>query len=202
MPRIQADSVAEHKQLIRKRLLDAATDLFAEVGYDETTFSDLAAEAGVGRTTIYDYFSDKEDLLASLIEEELPATLDAMVLALPDDVPIVERLEALIRALVEFVATDPTLGYLLHREVPKLGPQAARRAQSAHAGLIGEFVGLLSAGVDQGVLKPLPLDLLGHLVQDLVMSGAKILIDAPNPSERLGEVTDAVVEVAMGGIRA
>ena len=202
MPRIQADSVTEHKALIRKRLLDAATDVFAEVGYDQTTFADLAAEAGVGRTTIYDYFSDKEDLLASLIEEELPVTLDAMVAGLPDGVPTTDRLEALLRALVEFVATDPTLGYLLHREVPKMGPEAARRAEAAHAGLIGEFVGLLSDGVAQGVLKPLPLDVMGHLVQDCVMSGAKILIDAPNPSERLDEVTDAVVSVVLGGIRA
>jgi hypothetical protein len=41
---------------------------------------------------------------------------------------------------------------------------------------------------------------MGHLVQDLVMSGAQLLIDAPNPSQRLTEVTDAVVEVTFGGI--
>lgn len=202
MPRIQADTVAEHKQLIRKRLLDAATELFADMGYEQTTFADLAAEAGVGRTTIYEYFRDKEDLLASLVEEELPATFDAMLATLPADVPTVDRLEALVRALVEFVATDPTLGYLLHREVPKLTGEARDRTEAAHTALIGEFVGLLSVGVAEGSLRALPLDVMGRLVQDCVMSGAKVLIDAPNPSERLGEVTDAVVAVVFGGIRA
>jgi AcrR family transcriptional regulator len=200
MPRIQADTVAEHKQLVRRRLLAAATDLFAELGYEETTFADLAAEAGVGRTTIYEYFRDKDDLLATLVEEELPATIDTMVAALPVGVPTVERLEALVRALVEFVATDPTLGYLLHREVPKLGLEARARVGAAHRGLVGEFIELLRAGVAEGVLRPIPLDVMGHLVQDLVMSGAQLLIDAPNPSQRLTEVTDAVVEVTFGGI--
>lgn len=200
MPRIQAETVAEHKQVVRRKLLDAATDLFAEMGYEETTFSDLAAEAGVGRTTIYEYFKDKEDLLASLIEEELPIVLDAMVDGLPSGVPTVERLEALIRALVEFVATDPTLGYLLHREVPKLSGESSKRAAEAHMGLVDEYVDLLRTGLMEGSLRPIPADVLGALVQDSIMSGAKVLIDAPNPSDRLEEVTDAVVAFILHGI--
>lgn len=200
MPRIQADTVAEHKALVRQRLLAAATVLFAEIGYEETTFADLAAEAGVGRTTIYEYFRDKEDLLATLVEDELPATVDTMVAALPEGVPTLERLEALLRALVEFVALDPTLGYLLHREVPKLSGDARRRVEAAHRGLIGEFIGLLRAGQAEGVLCPIPLDVMGHVLQDIVMSGAQILIDSPEPSRRLGEVTDAVVAMALHGV--
>ncbi|MEX1279407.1 MAG: TetR/AcrR family transcriptional regulator [Acidimicrobiia bacterium] len=200
MPRIQADTVAEHKRMIRRRLLDAAMDVFADLGYEQTTFAELAAEAGVGRTTIYEYFRDKEDLLATLVEEELPATFEAMLAALPDGVPTITRLEALVRALVEFVATDPTLGYLLHREVPKLSGEAQRRAEAAHVALVGEFIGLLRAGVAEGSLRPLPLDVMGRLLQDCIMSGSKILIQAPNPSDRLGEVTDTVVEFVFAGI--
>lgn len=200
MPRIQAETVAEHKLVVRRRLLDAATDLFAEMGYEETTFSDLAAEAGVGRTTIYEYFKDKEDLLASLIEEELPVVLDKMVDDLPSGVPTVERLEALIRALVEFVATDPTLGYLLHREVPKLSGESSARAAEAHMGLVHEYVDLLRSGVMEGSIRSLPADVLSALVQDAIMSGAKVLIGAPDPKERLGEVTDAVVAFILHGI--
>lgn len=200
MPRIQAETVAEHKVLVRQRLLTAATVLFAEIGYEETTFADLAAEAGVGRTTIYEYFKDKEDLLATLVEEELPVTVDTMVENLPEGVPTLERLEALLRALVEFVALDPTLGFLLHREVPKLSGSARRRVEAAHRGLIGEFIGLLRMGQAEGVLVAVPLDIMGRVVQDIVMSGAQILIDSPEPSARLTEVTDTVVAMAIRGI--
>jgi AcrR family transcriptional regulator len=199
MPRIQADSVAEHKAVIRRRLLDASMTLFSELGYEATTFADLAAEADVGRTTIYEYFSDKEDLLASLVEAELPQTIDEMLSRLPDGSGT-DRLVALARAMVEFIALDPTLGLLLHREVPKLNQEARVRVERAHLDLIHEFVSLIRGGVERGELRDLPLDVLGRLVQDIIMSGAKVLIDAKDPHARMDEVTDAVVEVLLHGI--
>ncbi len=199
MPRIQADSVAEHKAVIRRRLLDASMTLFSELGYEATTFGDLAAEADVGRTTIYEYFSDKEDLLASLVEEELPQTIGEMLERLPDGSGT-DRLVALARAMVEFIALDPTLGLLLHREVPKLNQEARVRVERAHLDLIHEFVSLIRGGVERGELRDLPLDVLGRLVQDIIMSGAKVLIDAKDPHARMDEVTDAVVEVLLHGI--
>ncbi len=201
MPRIQADTVEEHKVLVRRRLLDAAMELFSEMGYEATTFADLAAEAGVGRTTIYEYFSDKEDLLASLVEEELPLTIGAMLDRLPTESSGVDRLAALARAMVEFVATDPTLGMLLHREVPRLTQGAKVRVERAHLDLIHEFVSLIRAGVADGELRELPLDVMGRIVQDIIMSGAKVLIDAPDPRTRMDEVTEAVVSILLSGIR-
>ena len=199
MPRIQAESVAEHKAIIRRRLLDASMTLFSELGYEATTFGDLAAEADVGRTTIYEYFTDKEDLLASLVEEELPQTIGEMLERLPEGSGT-DRLVALARAMVEFIALDPTLGLLLHREVPKLNQEARVRVERAHLELIHEFVSLIRGGVARGELRELPLDVLGRLVQDIIMSGAKVLIDAEDPHARMEEVTDAVVEVLLHGI--
>ncbi len=200
MPRIQAETVEEHKTLVHRRLLDAAMLLFSEMGYASTTFADLAAEAGVGRTTIYEYFSDKEDLLASLVEEELPLTISAMLDSLPEGSSGVERLAALAKAMVEFVATDPTLGMLLHREVPGLSQGAKARVERAHLDLIHEFVSLIRGGVASGDLRSLPLDVMGRIVQDIIMSGAKVLIDADDPRARMDEVTDAVVSILLHGI--
>jgi AcrR family transcriptional regulator len=192
MPRIQAESVAEHKLVIRRRLLDASMALFSEIGYEATTFADLAAEADIGRTTIYEYFSDKEDLLASLVEEELPQTISEMLARLPDGSGT-DRLVALARELVELL--------LLHREVPKLNQEARVRVERAHLDLIHEFVSLIRGGVERGELRELPVDVLGRLVQDIIMSGAKVLIDAPDPKARMEEVTDAVVDILLHGIQ-
>lgn len=202
MPRIQAGSVQEHKMVMRKRLLGAAQVLFGELGYGPTTFSDLASEAGIGRTTIYDYFSDKDDLLASLVEEELPAVLSEMLSQLPTDGPIADRLAILVRQLIRFVATDPISGLLLHRDVVSLNDDAKRRIEVAHLELIHELISLLRAGVQAGELRQMPLDLMGRFVQDLIMSGAQILIDAEDPTARMKEVTDTVVAMLFEGIRA
>lgn len=46
---------------VRERLVAAAFDLFEERGFEQTTVDDIAARAGVGRTTFFRHFRAKED---------------------------------------------------------------------------------------------------------------------------------------------
>jgi TetR/AcrR family transcriptional regulator, fatty acid metabolism regulator protein len=50
----------------REEILKAAQEVFAKKGFQEATVSDVAQLAGVSDTTIYEYFSTKEDLLFSI----------------------------------------------------------------------------------------------------------------------------------------
>jgi TetR/AcrR family transcriptional regulator, fatty acid metabolism regulator protein len=50
----------------REEILKAAQEVFAKKGFQEATVSDVAQQAGVSDTTIYEYFSTKEDLLFSI----------------------------------------------------------------------------------------------------------------------------------------
>jgi AcrR family transcriptional regulator len=47
----------------RERLVDAAFALFGERGFDHTTVDDIAARAGVGRTTFFRHFGAKEQVI-------------------------------------------------------------------------------------------------------------------------------------------
>lgn len=47
----------------RARLVDAALQLFAEQGYEQTSVDDIASLAGTGRTTFFRYFPNKEDVV-------------------------------------------------------------------------------------------------------------------------------------------
>lgn len=54
-----------------KRILDAAADLFVHYGYDKTTVSDIAREAGVSKGAIYLHFESKDKLFEGLIVREM-----------------------------------------------------------------------------------------------------------------------------------
>jgi AcrR family transcriptional regulator len=72
----------------RARILDAAEELFTEVGYDATPTSRVAERAGVYKGLVFHYFARKIDLLLALVDrvpiEEI-ASLDTKVV--PGDVP-------------------------------------------------------------------------------------------------------------------
>ena len=95
---------------------DAARDLIAEVGYSEMSHADITSAVGIGRTTFYEHFSSKEDLLIQLVRRDLPKTTEDILGAVDPDLPPDERLGQLAAKMVEFVGTDQ-MGLILHTEV-------------------------------------------------------------------------------------
>ena len=67
----------------RDRIIAAARELFVDPGYSAVTHADIAIEARIGRTTFYDYFNSKEDVLVELVEAQLPVTSKEMLASLP-----------------------------------------------------------------------------------------------------------------------
>ncbi len=63
----------------KDQLFDAAADLFREYGYAETSHADISAEADIGRTTFYEHFASKEDLLVQLVQRDLPVLIDEIL---------------------------------------------------------------------------------------------------------------------------
>jgi AcrR family transcriptional regulator len=53
------------------RVLDAAAKLFTHYGFDKTTVSDIAQEAGVSKGAIYLHFESKDDLFEALLMREI-----------------------------------------------------------------------------------------------------------------------------------
>lgn len=69
----------------RERILDAATEVATERGYEGTTISLVSKKSGLPPTSIYWHFADKDDLIAAVIERSFQRTLAA--LDLPDRRP-------------------------------------------------------------------------------------------------------------------
>ncbi|MDH3606524.1 MAG: TetR/AcrR family transcriptional regulator [Acidimicrobiia bacterium] len=200
MPRINALTIQEHRQLTHRALFTAAHDLFGRLGYAGTTLGDIADHAGIGRTTFYDYFTDKDDLLASLVEESLPQVFQQMIGEIPRTLSSREQLSALAVAMVEFVVADPVFGLILHQDVPRLKPEAQRRIAATHQDLITEFARIYGEGVRGGEFREMPFDLAGHFIIDVVMSGARTMLKSDEPKQRFHEVAEETVTFLLGGL--
>jgi len=200
MPRIRAATIDEHKELTRTEILEAAGRLFRAEGYGETTLRDIASYVGIGRTTLYEYFSDKEDVLVNLVEDTIPGVVDGLLTGLPDSTSCRERLSELIVRSLEFVSTDSDLGSTLMRELPRLSRTAQRRVRKAHGRLETEMTRLCRLGIETGEFRPFEPRDAGRLVYQIVMSAGQGLVRDADAKQHIHDVADTLVRFVFDGL--
>ncbi len=94
----------------RAAILAAAADVFARGPYDEVGMAAVAAGAGASEALVYRYFAGKAELYAAVLTQAADAyraRQDAAVAALPDGVPLRDRVQALTLATLDEVAASP-----------------------------------------------------------------------------------------------
>jgi AcrR family transcriptional regulator len=76
------------KEGVRKKILDAARQLFATEGYDKVTMRRIADAIEYSATTIYNHFEDKDDLVQSLCESDFARLLGVLQTGQPPKDPV------------------------------------------------------------------------------------------------------------------
>lgn len=94
------------RQRSRKRIMDAALELFGTLGYQATSISKIAQAAGISKGLMYNYFSGKQELLEAIIIEEVEQGTRWWHEVLEKDVSAYEKIRQLTFRAVEAVKED------------------------------------------------------------------------------------------------
>ena len=135
----------------RRAIIDAATELFEQHGYAETTVAEIAAKAEIGTRTFFSYFASKEELLFPDAEARVQAALDAIASHAPDEGPT----EVLMRALRTIGADSDDMTSLLAtmrlrlvRTVPAVRGYGLRLQLDAQNAIARELAGTFPDRLD------------------------------------------------------
>jgi AcrR family transcriptional regulator len=155
------------KQHTKRRLLDAAMEIYAECGVESTTISAITERADVGLGTFYLHFADKdaiaetvcEIVMARLAAEEAQ-TFEAMTsLNQPAD-----RIEVFVRVMIARVAEAPELLAAMFRWE---GPRGSRTAPTPALDtnpLRVALIGHLTASLAHGTYRETDLELMARAI--------------------------------------
>jgi AcrR family transcriptional regulator len=104
-------------------ILAATARVLVKQGFDGLTTNAVAAAAGVSIGSLYQYFPNKEALVASLIEHHVEAMSAAVLseLARVASLPMVEAVRAVIELTIGAHAVEPELHRVLTEQVPRVG---------------------------------------------------------------------------------
>ncbi len=174
------------------KLQAAANDLL--VSFDAIQMNDIAAVAGVARSSLYYYFTNKDDVLGYLLRsefDELTETTSAAASGVGDPPT---RLGAVIRAQLEHLDNHPAATQLLIANLGRAGklPDLAARVNQGFEEPVRQ---LLAEGAADGTLRPLADDDLGAtaLFGAVLVIGMRSLvveghIDVDRVIERIGSM--------------
>ncbi|MFG1809855.1 TetR/AcrR family transcriptional regulator [Streptomyces sp. NPDC049040] len=191
MPRIRAASVAEHRTMQRRALLDAARALLSEGGTEALTFPALAERTGLARSSVYEYFRSRAAVVEELCAVDFPVWAAEVEAAMETAGSAEGRIEAYVRSQLTLV------GDRRHRAVAaisagELDSGAREKIRAAHGGLIAMVVAALS---DLGHDEP---RLTAMLLQGVVDAAVRrIELGAAEDPER---ITRAAITMALHGV--
>lgn len=175
------------------RLLAEAQHLFAEHGFAKVSAEQIVAAAGVTRGALYHHFEGKKGLFRAvlgLVQAQVEQRVKAAVERVEDP------MDRLIAGNDEFLAAclDPGLQQILLIDGPAiLGWEEWRAVDEDH--VQGKYRAFLSQLMENGVLKPLPVDALAHIISGAANEAAFWAARADNPQIALAEAQTTMEEM-------
>jgi len=97
----------------RRRLLQAALQLFRQHGYDATTVEQIAEAADVAKSTFFNYFETKETILPALTEWRLEQLKEALLPEQGAPAGPIARIKLTLRLVADDPLADPILAQRL-----------------------------------------------------------------------------------------
>lgn len=138
------------KGAIREPIVAAAAELFRERGFASTSMQDIADAVGLSRPALYYHFSNKDEILESLVEEiTLKTARDTARLAEGGGEPA-DTLRRMVRVYALWILQRPQHFAVLQRDENNLPAHVRAVQDQGKRELLRAFARLLRAGADAG----------------------------------------------------
>ncbi len=127
-----------HEQLVeiqRSRLLAAAVVAVDELGYADTTVSDVTSRARVSRRTFYELFANREECLTAVLEDVVALVSGEIAAAGLDGLAWRERVRGGLSVILGFLDREPALARVCVVQALRGGPLLLGRREEILAGL-------------------------------------------------------------------
>lgn len=135
----------------REQILDAAATLFAEKGFYAATVEEIAGRAGIGKSTVYEYFSSKDHIFQETLKEGLESYMDAMKGRLKQPCSVRDVLIAIGTAHFNFIKERTHIARILADEYNNSqSPWATELLLQLRERRISMFSSLISQGIELG----------------------------------------------------
>ncbi|MGH9016401.1 MAG: TetR/AcrR family transcriptional regulator [Acidimicrobiales bacterium] len=188
----------------RDQVVDVATRLFGERGTTEVSMDEIASRAGVARSTIYVYFSNRDELVRACITRMHDQLVAAVTATWDTTRAPVDRLRALILGLFEQIDANPAFVRLALSTYEDMAPSGAVIGSEVSViglDVVGRVRELYRDGVDGGEFRAFDPDRAVALIGEHIYWAMSVRAADPLPRPRDGAAAE-IAEFLLRGLAA
>lgn len=183
----------EDQAVRRREIVAAAARLFLDKGFQETSLREIAQAAGMGKSSLYDYFTTKDEILVFVIvEQTLLLTEQAQAIARLN-LPPGERLKQMMARHLEFFQANKSMLTRLTAEAQRLRPESQRAIQEKRYAYQDLVAAVIQEGITQGCFRAVNPLLSARLLINSLVSVLYTTRPAGSPQAMLDEVVDIIL---------
>lgn len=196
----------EQRKATRRKLIDAALQLFSTSGYEHATVDDISAAAGYSKGAYYFHFSTKDDILLELLRMWTENRSQVLAAGAETDASPRDAIHETLSSFLSYEDEPKWPGVLLEFWAQAIrNPDVSKRLTQAYAGWRKQLGDSFQLAVDAGAIR-------GESAEDAAAvalaahDGYAVQVAIGSPGGRkmsAGEIADALIaplETAVGDI--
>jgi TetR/AcrR family transcriptional regulator, cholesterol catabolism regulator len=181
----------------RHGIFQSSVALILKQGFHDTSMQEIAKAAGIGKSTIYDYFSTKDDVLLFVFEEELELLQRQAEALASQDIPAQEKLRNILEAQLSFLINNKNFFMEISVQVMQLGKSGQQRIMKKRYAYQDLLRSILEQGIREDAFRKINTRLAARTLIELI----EMLVYTTRPTGSPQEMLADILEIFMNGIK-
>lgn len=182
----------------RHEIFGASVHLFLEKGFRETSMREVAEAASMGKSTLYDYFKTKDEILLWGVEDQILDLADAAQDIVDKPVSAIKRLRQVMKNHLDYLIDNKEFYLKLSFEVQRLALESQQRIQVKRHAYQDLIRRLIDDGIQEGTFRPVN----ALLVSRTLITALTPAVYTSRPTGTPQEMLDEAFDIIMKGIQA
>lgn len=196
-------AVRPKDEMIREEVIAAARDLFQRYGLIKTTMEDISRAAGKGKSTLYYYYANKDEIFDTVIKEDMEEVFTQVKTAVSRAASAVDKLRTFNTTRIKLVNQKAALYSIVFGEISD-NPQLIRRLKKNYESRELDLLkSILSFGMINGEFKKIDdedLDNLSYIMLSSLRGIERGLLE-DNRIKKMGDRLDFILDLLCHGIK-
>jgi len=185
---------------VRRKIIDAASTLYAKKGFTETSIQEISEKSGVSLPVAYHYVKKKTEIMRMIMEDCLNLFQDSLTRQIKDIDDLVERLAIAIKIYFKVVDRQREKVLLIYQQSGSLDRVCRSKVKQLEVDVSNIFEKIIEEGIAQGVFKKVDTDLMAY---NIIMIAHMWILKRWHFKHRidLDKYTDLQVKIIMDALK-